>query len=288
MNNAKIVLLVVAVALIASYVGVKIFSPASTSQKQDVLTKVLNKGEIRAAYLIYPPYFMKDSNTGKFSGIYYEITELIGKEMGLKVVWTEQVGYADVFAGLDSGRFDIFGVGLWPDATRAKAGYFCNPAFYSAITAWARTDDHRFDNDLEAINSPKVRIAVQDGAMEDIIAKGDFPSAERVSIPQTSAWTQNLLNITSNKADVTFSGSPVIHDYLKTNPGTLREITPNRPLRTFGNSIIVKKGEDTLKQAIDAAINQALYSGQIDKILKKYETVQGEFLRPALPYAEPK
>jgi ABC-type amino acid transport substrate-binding protein len=287
MNNTKIFLLVVVVAFVVSAFGAKVFS-GSTSQKQDVLATVLDKGEIRAAYLIYPPYFMKDPDTGKFSGIFYDITELIGKEMGMKINWTEEVGYADIFTGLDAGRYDLFAAGLWPDATRAKAGYFSTAAFYSVIKAWGRVDDHRFDNDLQALNAPNVRLATVDGAMDDIIAKSDFPNAPRVSLPQSSPWVQNLLNITSNKADVIFSGAPAINSFLKNNPGTLREIAPDQPLRIFANSLVVKKGEDTFKQAIDVAINEAVNSGQIDKILKKYESAPDEFLRPAIPYVNPK
>ncbi len=283
--NIKTILLVVIVAIIASFVTSKILSD-KTYNSNNMLDTVLEKGKIRAAYLVYPPYFIKDTKTGKFSGIFYDITELLGKKLDLKVEWTEEVGFADIFTGLDSGRYDVFAGGLWPGATRAKAGYFSTPVFYSLIKAWGRADDHRFDNNLAAINSPNVHISTIDGAMEDIIAKADFEKAQRESLPQLSPFTQNFLNITSGKADVTFAEPSSVHFFLKNNPGTLREIAPNQPLRIFGNSLVLKRGEDEFKQVIDAAIDEAVFSGEIDKILKKYESSPDEFPRPALPYAQ--
>jgi len=48
----------------------------------------------------------------------------------------------------------------------------------------------------------------------------------------------------------------------------------------------MKRGEDDFKQMIDAALNEAVFSGEIDKILKKYEASSDEFPRPAFPYAK--
>lgn len=258
----------------------------STSQTQGetVASRVLQSGKLRASYLVYPPYFIKDSNTGELSGIFHDLTELVAKELGLKVEWTGEVGYQDIFAGLDAGRYDVFAAGLWPSALRAKAGYFTNPFFYSVIHAYVRSDDHRFDNDLRAINTPEVRIAAVDGAMEDIIANADFPNAEKISLPQLAPFTQNFLNITSGKADVTFAEPSAVNLFLKTNPGAIRKIAPNQPLRIFGNSFVIKRGEDELREMLNSAVNEAVYSGQAAKVLEKYQSSPDEFPLPTLPY----
>lgn len=247
------------------------------------LTQVIKSGEIRASYLIYSPYFRKDPNTGELSGIFHDLMEEIGKKAGLRINWVEEVGYENIFAGLDSGRYDVFAGGLWPSTSRAKAGSFSIPVFFSVIKAWGRADETRFAN-LSAINSPDVRIATIDGAMEDIIAQADFPKATRVSLPQLSPFTQNLLNITSGKADVTFAEPGIVSEFLATNPGTLKELAPDRPLRIFGNSLVIKRGDFEFQEFLDVALAELLYSGLVDKILKKYEPGPGVFPRAALPY----
>src|ERR1700694_448044 len=164
--------------------------------KSSAFDRVAKTRTIRCAYLLYSPYFRKDPNTGELSGIFHDIMEEVGKNSGLKIDWAEQVGYENIFAGLNADRYDVFAGGLWPNSTRAQAGYFSSPVFYSVIRAWGRPNDERFVNNLSSINSPDVRIATIDGAMEDIIAKTDFPKAQRVSLPELSPFPKNLLNIT--------------------------------------------------------------------------------------------
>lgn len=277
-------LLVLALALSLITLSCKPASEGTGRSTKSVLEKVREEGRIRASYLIYSPYFRKDPNTGKLSGIFHDVMEAIGKNAGLKIEWVEEVGYENIFSGLDSGRHDVFAGGLWPNSTRAQAGYFSAPVFYSLIKAWGRADDPRFTNNLAAINAPSVRIAMIDGAMEDVIARTDFPRAQRVSLPQLSPFTQNLLNITSQKADVTFAEPGIVNEFLVTNPGTLRELAPGSPLRVFGNCLVIKKGEDDFREFLDVAMREILYDGTVDRILRQYEPAPGVFFRVARPY----
>jgi ABC-type amino acid transport substrate-binding protein len=278
------VLVVIIVVLLAFILGQYLAnSPDQASVQESRLDSILKKGKIRCSYLIYSPYFQKGANTGKLSGIFYEIMQEIGRASDLEIEWVEEVGYESIFTGVNTGRHDVFAGGLWPSASRARAGGFTIPVFYSIIKAWGRMDETRFQG-LEGIDNSNVRIATIDGAMEDIIAKADYPLAHRVSLPQLSLFTQNLLNITSKKADLTFAEPGIIKEYLQTNPGTLKELAPNKPLRIFGNSIVVPLGEYELKAFLDIALKELLFNGKIDQILSKYESAPGVFPRVAVPY----
>ena len=284
MKKALPVLFLVAVVLIAFFGGrysgrTENLAPVLESR----LDSILKSGKIRCSYLIYSPYFRKDANTRELSGIFHDIMEEIGRAADLKIEWVEEVGYESIFTGVNTGRHDIFAGGLWPSANRAKVGGFTIPVFYSVIKAWGRMDETRFQG-LEGINDPEVRIATIDGAMEDLIAKTDYALAKCVSLPQLSPFTQNLLNITSKKADLTFAEPGIIKEFLETNPGTLKELAPNKPLRIFGTSLVVPRGDHELKAFLDVALKELLFSGTIDKILSLYESAPGVFPRAALPY----
>ncbi len=263
-------------------------SKETTIHSETAMDRVLRTGKIRCSYALYSSYFRKDPNTGALSGIFHDVMEAIGKNAGLKIDWAEEVGYVNIFPGLESNRCDAFCGGLWPNASRAKAAAFSIPINYSAITTWVRTDDHRFDNDLSLINSPSIRIATLDGAMEDLIAKTDFPKAKRVSLPELSSFALNLTNISTKKADVTFAEPMVVQEFLKTNPGVLRQVMPDKPLRVFGNAIAVKKGETELRDFLNVALEELLNDGSIAKILDHYDTNGSSFYPVALPYRMPK
>jgi polar amino acid transport system substrate-binding protein len=252
-------------------------------QEQSLYKKVLQVGKIRCSYAVYPPYCIKDPATGKMSGIFVESLEKIGEKLGLTIEWIEEVGWGTIFDGLESGRHDMFGAGLWQNSTRSKRGYFSKPLLYNAIRVWVRSNEKRLKT-IQDINSPDIKLTAQDGAMDSIIAKTDFPKAKVVSIPQLNPWSDNLLNTLSGKADVSFSELGPISEFLEKNPGTLRELKVGRPLRVFANSYAFKVGESEFKTMIDAAIDELTLDGTIDKIIQKYEKVPGEFLRVALPY----
>jgi polar amino acid transport system substrate-binding protein len=253
-------------------------------QGSSVYDRVLSSGVIRCGYVLYPPYCMKDPNTGQLTGFFVDAMEEAGKKLGLKVVWAEEVGYESLFEGLRSNRFDIFAGGLWPNAQRARAGDFSIPICYSVIKAYGRSAENRFNDSLDGINSPNVTVAVLDGAMESIIARENFPTAKCLALPQLSPFSQNLLNIVTRKADVTFAEPSIVALFLKSNPGTLKELAHGMPIRVFGNAFAFKPGEVKFKDMFNVALEELLNSGRIEKILKKYEPAPGIFYRVAKPY----
>ena len=256
-------------------------------QQESVYDRVLKTGTIRASYASYPPYCIKDPNTGKLSGIFVEVLEEAGKRLDLKVNWVEEVGWGAIFEGLNSDRHDIFGAGIWRNSSRGKVGDFSRSLFYNVIKVYGRPDETRFST-LEAINNNTVRISTLDGAIEDVIAKSDYPLATRISVPQLNPWSDVLLNITSKKADLTFAGPSVVNLYLEKNPGTLKDLFPNQPIRVFANTFAFKLGEPKFKAMLDAALEEIQNDGTLERILHKYEKVPGEFYRVAPPYTLPK
>ncbi len=287
MHLSLAALMLLSLATVVSLTGCST-APGSVGaiQRESAMDRVLRTGKIRCSYLVYSVYFRKDPNTGKLSGIFHDVMEEVGKNSGLKVEWVEQVGYENIFPGLETNRYDVFAGGLWPNASRAKAASFTIPIFYSAITTWGRTADHRFDGGLSTIDSPKVRIATIDGAMEDLIAKTDFANAQRMSLPELSSFEQNLLNVANKKADVTFAEPMVVGEFLKTNPGTLKQIAANQPVRIFGNSLTVRRGEAGLKEFLDLALREIVDNGRVDKIIAKYRVAGDTFYPVAHPYGQ--
>jgi ABC-type amino acid transport substrate-binding protein len=262
--------------------------PPTAIEKKDenLLAKVLSTGKIRCSFAAYPPYCIKDPNTGKMSGIFVDSLEEMGKRLGLQIVWVEEVGWGTIFEGLESGRYDIFGAGVWQNSSRAKVGYFSKPLFYNAIRIWVRANEDRFHS-LQDLNSQDVRFTAQDGAMDDIITKTDFPKAHLVTIPQMNPWSDNLLNTVSGKADVSLSEFGPVYEFLEKNPGTLKELNVGQPIRVFANCYAIKAGEEEFRSMIDAAIDEIRFDGTLDRILRKYEVAPGQFLRLASPYEMP-
>lgn len=114
----------------------------------------------------------KDPNTGAMSGLTYDLVSAIGRELGLKVEWTEETGWGTFAQGLDSGRYDMMCSMGRQSGDRAKAALLTRPVAFNAMYAFARADDDRFDGGLQTLNDPAAAIAVVEGdPTQDIRAR---------------------------------------------------------------------------------------------------------------------
>lgn len=263
--------------------GAGLQSPA----QETVYDRVIKSGTIRCAYIVYPPATSKDPNTQRLYGIAVETMQEIGKKLDLKIEFTEETAWGQMIEGLEANRYDLVVSGIWPNAARAKRVDFTLPLFYSGIGAYVRSDDNRFTDSgsgLAAINNANIKTAAIDGEMSDIISREDFPNAARVSLPQTADISQVLLNVVQKKADVTFVEPYHGFQFLKNNPGTVKNLTPDRPLRIFGNTLMLRRGQMEFKTMLNTSIEQLLNSGFVDKLVNQYEGVPGALYRTDVPY----
>ncbi len=79
------------------------------------------------------------------------------------------------------------------------------PIFYTAVDAYGRANETRFDSKLSNLNAPEFSIATIDGEFNDYTAKDKFPRAQRVELPALTDPGMLILNVLTHKADVIFS-----------------------------------------------------------------------------------
>lgn len=248
------------------------------------LDKVLSSGEIRIGYVVNPPALIKDPNTGKLSGIYYDAVELMAKNLSLKTNWKEEVGWGTMAEGLYSDRYDMVVGGIWPSSTRSKKVDFSTALYYSAVNAYVRANDYRF-NTPKDINQSNITIATLDGEMSSIIAKNSYPTVKTLSLPEDASIAQNLLNVKTGKADVTFVEQAVADDFLANNPGSIKNPFSSY-IRIFGNTIVLPKGQEGFNNMINTAMQEIINSNDAERIVKSYEKYPNSFYLPQKPFLQ--
>lgn len=282
MYKNKLLLLTVLCLLFA--LGCNSKNNTSTEQQTKTLyQKIVERGSIKVGYVSYPPSFIVNSDK-TFSGIFYEVSEKIGENLGLKIEYVQEVSWDNMIETIKSGKVDMICTGIWPTSQRGKHVDFANPFFYSVVKAYTYAGNQKFDNNLSAINSPEVKISSIDGEMTSIIANMDFPKAMRVDITQLTGVSQTLLEVASRKADITFVEPIVALEFLDKNPNSIREIKGVKPLRVFPNSMMIPKNEEDFKSTLNIAINEMINNGFIDRVIDKYEKYPGSYSRVQLPY----
>ncbi len=283
----KTVLTTHKIAILALVLGViSLFSLIFGSYKTEQTTtlgKVLSRGEIRIGYIVNPPALIKDPNTGKLSGIYYDAVELMAKNLFLKTNWKEPVGWGTMAEGL-TDRYDMVVAGVWPSSTRGKKVDFSIPLYYSEMNAYVRADDYRFNNP-EDIDSKDISIATVDGEMGSIIAKNSYPTVKTLSLPDDASIAQSLLNVKTGKADVAFVEKVVAEEFMANNLNSIKNAFSTY-IRIFGNTIVLPKGEEEFSSMINTAMQEIINSNDVERIVKSYEKYPNSFYLSQKPFLQ--
>lgn len=272
---------------VAVLVGCYRSSPNPVATTDNVADAVLRTKKIRAGYAVVSPAVLKDPNTGELSGIFIDAMREIGRRLSLEVEFTEEVAWDSMIAGLNARRYDVIATQIWPSAPRARDAAFSRPLYYTAVGIYVRSDDHRFDNDISLLNAETVRVTGIEGASSIIIGQTDFPKAKLTPIAGAADTNQQFLEVVSKKADVVFLDTYQGEAYIRSNPGSLRNIVPDRPIRVFPDTFMVKRDEFHLLTMLDTTIGELQNSGYLDKLIKKYVDIPNAVLSPANEYRAP-
>lgn len=240
--------------------------------KESAYERVVKTGTIRCGYGVSPPALIKDPNTGKLSGLDYDIWTEIGKELGLKIEWTEEAGWGNFIEGLKTGRYDAFCSQLWPDPSRSKFLSLTNPVIFSFLEAYSRADDTRFDGDLQKINNPAVKIPAIEGDVSVSIVQKGFPKAGIAYLPQTATLSDMFLSLISKKSDVIFIEQAMLAGLDKHNKNTLRKVKNVPPAFTFASYYGVLAQEYQLRDMMNLALRTIKNDGRLEKLTKTYST----------------
>ena len=244
-------------------------SPAHA--QETVFDRVMKNKAINCGYIIAPPYVTKDANTGKMGGINYDMMEAIGRNLGLKVNWSTEVGVGEVAASLSSNKFDVMCQTLWPSAARFSGVTFANrPLFYSAIYAIVRADDKRFDGDLSKANDKSITAAALEGDFSADLVAEKLPNAKPDYLAPTAAVADYIMQLTTKKADILFIDKGTLSDFSKNSPGKIKLVANIPPARIYGEHLAVKLGEYKLRDMLDMATLQLVNDGVFEGFVKKY------------------
>lgn len=278
----NIIISAIVAAAISLLVVQNYAKPTNAAKTETALERIERTKTLRCGYAIEPPMTMVDANTGKVYGVIPDIVEKIAEYMNWKVEWTAQVPWSDLVVGLQNNRFDLACVGKWVFMPQARGGQFSYPLYFAKVHGYGRADENRFDDKLSNLNDSQFTITSIDGEINYYIARNNFPNAKRLEMPGLTDPGQLILSVINNKADVTFMAKFTGEDYMKNNPGKIKQLTTT-PVNYFDTALMFKSGESGLGGVLDAAIRQMHGDGFIAATLDKWKVSTEGIGRVKLP-----
>ncbi|MGE0109530.1 MAG: substrate-binding periplasmic protein [Bdellovibrionales bacterium] len=256
---------------------------ASAPQKETRWEQIKKRGTLRCGYMVWPPFHMKDPNTGEMTGIMPDIMEAIASQLGLKLEWTEEVDYAHMFSGYN--RYDLACTPVTSNGSRVRETDFSRDFGYTGLYGFVRADDSRFDNDITRLNDPSVRVSLIDGEYSNIIVAEDFPKAQPVAITQMGNGSQMILQVATKKADFAITDPFSGQGFMENNPDSIKLVS-KKPIRVLDLSLPIPHDEPAFKAAVDVTISNLSRIGALDRIYRRYERGIAKVIRVAKPYQE--
>ena len=291
-NKALYLALVLVVAVLLFAVARPAGREGAATKQETAFERVLRTGTLRCGYGTWQPGVYKDLQSGKMQGLFVDLIEAMGKLNGLKIEWGPETDWGQIATAIDSGKIDAFCAGMAGDAMRGKHLAYTNPLSFWTFDVLVRADDNRFPAGasikIADLNKPDYASAYSEGDVLETIVKNEFPNVKGVPLPPLGTPADNLMDVTSRKTDFVVFPKVMFENYEKTNPGQLRYLKVEPPLRAYGNVIAVGMGEFELQQMLNAAVNELVNSGAYDRIMSQYDhDFPGAFLRIAPTYAVP-
>lgn len=252
-----------------------------------IFDRIEKTGTLKCGYIVTEG-LQKNPNTGAIEGIIPDILAETARLLNLKIDWAEELNWGNFTEALKSGRIDAICTNFWMEPNASKYVAYTIPLYYSGLGVYVRADDNRFSGDnLDALNDPKVRVSTMEGEMSGVIADQDYPQAQKVVVMQLGDSSQLLMDIVSNKADVAFLDVAIGKRFERNNPGKVKNLVPNQPVRVFGNTIALPPNEPQIKTMFDATFAQLLNGTFVDRVLKKHIDISEGYYSAAKPYGAP-
>ena len=228
----------------------------------DQLERIKEKGEITIAMEgTWAPWTYHDENDN-LVGYDVEVGTLIAEKLGVEPEFVEGE-WDGLLAGLDAGRYDIMVNGVDITEERAEKYDFSEPYAYNRTAVITKGDNDTIHT-LEDLNGKKTANTISSTYAQLAEQYG----AEVTGVDDLNQ-TFELLN--SGRIDATLNAEVTFYDYTKEHPDANVKIAV---LTQDANEVAIplRKGEEsaTLREAINAAIDELRASGQLKELSEKY------------------
>ncbi|WP_026650881.1 transporter substrate-binding domain-containing protein [Butyrivibrio proteoclasticus] len=238
-------------------------SPKSAADSQDHLARIKAAGKITIATEgVWAPFTYHDEATDELIGFDVEVAAAIAEKLGVEPEFKE-VAFDGGLTGVSTGTFDMMANGVDVTEERSKTYDFTAPYAYDhAVVVTLASNDTI--TSFENLNGLKTA----NSAGSTYEAMGREYGAEVMNV-DTLGETMTL--VSNGTVDATINANTSVQDYIKTTGTTdLKVAAVDSDVTLYGIPLAKGSDNDTLREAIDKAIEELRADGTLAEISIKY------------------
>jgi ABC-type amino acid transport/signal transduction systems, periplasmic component/domain len=212
----------------------------------------------------YPPFSYTDEKTKELGGFDVDIAKAVCKKLGL-VCEVLAVPFDEIIPQVESGALDVGCAGFAYTEERAKQVLYTNKYFRSSSLFLELPGT--FDGiSPETIKGKKV--AVQASTNQEDYLRRTY--GRTIEIFPVKGFDEIIKGVNDKTFDLGFiDGLPGYH-YLKSDEGLNLDIVGDPVHLDDGSCMVLRKGQEALRDRINQAIEDLRLSGEYDAINLKY------------------
>jgi cystine transport system substrate-binding protein len=208
----------------------------------------------------YPPFTFHEGGSGDLTGYDVEVAEAVAEKLGVDVQF-EETQWDAIFAGLESGRFDVVANQVSINPERLEDYDFSEPYTVSkgVVVVLEGNDEISSFEDLDgkttaqSLTSNWFQLAKDNGAKVEAV----------------EGWAQAVELLRQERVDATVNDELTFLDYQNTEGDTSLEIAVTTEDEAR-NAFTFRKGSDDLVAAVDKALDTLRKDGTLAEISEKY------------------
>lgn len=229
--------------------------------EKDLLTQIQENGKLLVGTEgTYAPYTYHDE-TGELVGYDVEVAKAIAEKLGVEAEFVES-NWDSLIAGLDAVRYDVVLNQVTITEERLKKYDFSTPYTISRAALIVGDDNSEITafehlkgkKSAQSLTSNYATLAQQYGA-EIVSADGSFSKAIEL--------------VLTGRADSTINDQVSFYDFLKQQPDAKVKLVDTLE-DASENAVLIRKGNDTLVEAINKALEELAQDGTLAKISDQY------------------
>ncbi len=219
--------------------------------------------------MTYPPFEFKNEK-GAPDGVDVRMAEELAKKLG-RPLRLESYAFDGLIPALQSGKIDLIISGMTANAERARSIDFSQPyAFTGLAMLVARTSPIQGVEDLK---KPGMRVTAKLGTTGETWARKNLPEAVVSALDGESTCA---LEVAQGRADAFLYDQLSIFKYCEANAATTRAIL--KPFVEESWAIGIKKGNDELRTAVNAFLDEFRAGGGFSRLGEQYLSAEKKML----------
>jgi ABC-type amino acid transport substrate-binding protein len=235
----------------------------SRAQQQDTLLQQINKnGLVRVCQAPYPPYNVKNPQSGEWEGLNVDIVKEIAAFLSVKIENVDS-SFSTLIPSLLTHKCDISAAATYVTPARAEQVLFTTPYAQDTKVAFVPVDSpFKTYADLD---KPNVTIVTRSGTAEETFAKRFFKQA-KIKLTTSDATQAHLLDVAAGRSDAGFAGRTGGLIFLKQNPNIKLRMIEDKELDPSRFALMLPAGEYQLQQYLNISLQALKDSGKLEEI----------------------